>query len=213
MLPIPSFLAPASVGVRVLNALLAREDWARERLTRHAGKTVRFVFGRFVTSLAISASGRVSVADPAIVPDVTLTVPPARLPKLPSALGSNDPERIAGLLTIQGDAALANVVAGLARDLRWDVENDLSPWVGDIAAHRLVAVCHRLAGDLRQSAQRAGANLTEYLTEESATLLGRGAYRDWVRGVAAADARLDGLEARVGKLAPFGTDSQPMGGR
>ena len=27
--------------------LLKREDWARERLVRHAGKTVRFALGGF----------------------------------------------------------------------------------------------------------------------------------------------------------------------
>lgn len=213
MLPIPSFLAPAAVGARALNALLAREEWARERLARHAGKTVCFVLGYLTASLAIASDGRVSASDLAVVPDVTLTIPPERLPDLPQALRSSDPERIAGLMHIQGDAALAHVVAGLAHDLRWDVENDLSRLVGDVAARRALAACRGLAGGARRSAQRLAENLGEYLTEESAALPGRGAFRDWEAGVKAAQARLDALEARVARLA--GSHARPgrAGGR
>src|SRR5699024_6379076 len=68
MLPIPSFLAPASVCARALNALLSREQWAREHLGRHAGKTVRFAFGEMAAGFAVASDGYVSPGDPAVVP-------------------------------------------------------------------------------------------------------------------------------------------------
>src|SRR3546814_1804013 len=90
MLPIPSFLAPASVCARVLNALLARERWAGERLSRHAGKTMRFVLGSLVLGFTVNADGSVQACDPAIVPDTTLTIPAERLAELPGALRSEE---------------------------------------------------------------------------------------------------------------------------
>ena len=56
--------------------LLKREDWARERLVRHAGKTVRFALGGFSLGLTIGSDGLAELSDPAVVPDVTLTVSP-----------------------------------------------------------------------------------------------------------------------------------------
>ena len=212
MLPIPSFLAPASLCARVLNALLAREDWARERLERHAGKTVRFVLGKLVVGLAVDADGGVRASDPAIVPDVTLTVPAQRLAELPGALRANDTERIAALMHIQGDAALAHVVSDLARDLRWDVENDLSRLVGDIAARRLLDALKTAAGGARQGARRLAGNVGEYLSEESGVLLGRDQYREWRADILAMQQRLDALDARVARLRRK-TGPGPAGGR
>src|SRR3546814_9485698 len=101
MLPIPSFLAPASVCARVLNALLARERWAGERLSRHAGKTMRFVLGSLVLGFTVNADGSVQACDPAIVPDTTLTIPAERLAELPGSLRASDPAQIAASLPIQ----------------------------------------------------------------------------------------------------------------
>ncbi|HYG44577.1 MAG TPA: SCP2 sterol-binding domain-containing protein, partial [Bordetella sp.] len=78
MLPFSLLPTPARLAVRALNALLAREAWARERLARHAGKTVRFALGGFTAGLAINSEGYADLADEAVVPDVTLTVDPAK---------------------------------------------------------------------------------------------------------------------------------------
>ena len=47
MLPLPFLPTPSRLVTQALNMLLKREDWARERLVRHAGKTVRFALGGF----------------------------------------------------------------------------------------------------------------------------------------------------------------------
>src|SRR5690554_1845613 len=108
---IPEFLAPARVGARLLNKLLGREEWARERLARHAGKTVRFVLGHSSAQLTILFDGCVQASDPAVMPNVTLTIPVDRLSELPQALRNSDPDAITALLHVQGDAALAGVVS------------------------------------------------------------------------------------------------------
>jgi ubiquinone biosynthesis protein UbiJ len=180
--------------------LLAREPWAQDRLGRHAGKTLKFELGNLAVGLTIDAQGRVGPADPAIVPDTTLAVPAARLPELPRALRASDPEQIAGLMHIQGDAALAHVVSDLARDLRWDVENDLARVFGDVAARRMMQVLKGLATGARQGAARMTENVGEYLVEEGSVLLGRTDYDAWAGAVAAAHRRLDALDARIGAM-------------
>src|SRR3546814_3047103 len=105
--------APSAVQARVLNKLLQREDWARDRLSRHSGKTVRFALGGFKTGFTLRAGGLVDACDPAIVPDVVLTIPADKLTELPSLLRSRDPAALTALMRVEGDAGLAQVVSDL----------------------------------------------------------------------------------------------------
>lgn len=133
MLPFSFLPTPARLAVGALNALLKREDWARERLARHAGKTVRFALGGFTLGLTIDSEGLAAQADAAVVPDVTLTVAPEKLPLPRLGAGGAAPD-FAEATHISGDAALAQVVADLSRQLRWDPEDSLARLVGDISA-------------------------------------------------------------------------------
>ncbi len=135
MLPFPALPNASRLLAGALNALLGREDWARERLPRHAGKTVRFAWGGQGLSLTISSDGRVDTADAAIVPDVTPTLQSGRLDPF-RLLGGGRPDP-AEFTHIAGDAALAQVVGDPARELRWDPEDELAKVVGDIPATRL----------------------------------------------------------------------------
>lgn len=197
----------------MLNMLLRREDWARERLGRHAGKTLRFAIGSFKTGFSLQSDGYVQVSDPAVVPDVVLTVPAARFADLPSVLRSRDPAAIAAIMHVQGDAGLAQVVSELARDLRWDAEDDLSRLVGDVAAARFMGLGRSVAGGMQLAATRLAGNVGEYLTEESGLMATRPAYDDWVARLADMRKRLDRLDARVGALPPTPGGALKTGGR
>lgn len=197
MFPLPPFLEPSAVYAGALNKLLRREDWARDRLARHAGKTVRFKVGGVTLGLALQSSGFVEAGNAAVAPDVTLTIPAGKLAQVPAVLGSGNPDGLAELMHVDGDAGLAHVVSGLARDLRWDIENDLSALVGDIAALRLLQAGRALAGGVQQASQRLAGNAAEYLTEESGMLASRPAFDDWSAGLRAALQRLDALDARM----------------
>lgn len=200
MLAFPSFLAPASVCARLLNSLLRREDWARERLARHAGKSVRFVAGPWNVGLAIQSGGLLDVSDAVIVPDVTLTLPSEKLAQLPVILRKGDTDEITALLHIQGDAALAQAVSELARGLRWDIEDDLARVMGDVAALRLVGAAKGFSRSARRSATRLAENTGEYLVEESRQVLGRPAFEDWREQLGTMRHRLEQLEGRVERI-------------
>lgn len=205
MFSLPPFFAPSAVHARVLNKLLLREDWARDRLSRHSGKTVRFAVGGFKTGFALQASGFVQACEPAVVPDVTLTIPLDKLSDLPAVLRSRNPEAVAEIMHIEGDAGLARVVSDLARDLRWDVEEDLAKLVGDMAALRLLQAGKAVAQGLQQTAGRLAGNIGEFLSEESVMMANRAGFEDWAASLGSLRQRLDGLEARVAVLASRGS--------
>ncbi|ANN79708.1 SCP2 domain-containing protein [Bordetella flabilis] len=214
MLPIPALPDPTRLPVRALNALLRREDWARARLARHGGKTVRLAAGAFKLSLTIDSEGYTDIADRAIVPDVTLTVDPARfsvvrllrgpgdgaLQSDPAATARARADAIADMTHISGDAGLAQVVAELAAQLRWDAEDDMARLIGDIPAMRLAGGARALSAGLRNAASRLGSNLAEYLSQEQPVLTARPSMEAWHEGVAQAQASIEALHARATAL-------------
>lgn len=207
MLALPSFLAPAAVYARLLNVLLKREDWARTRLYPHAGKTVRFVAGPVKISLCVESSGFTQPSDPAVVPDVTLTIPTHQVSKLPSLIKNNDPSQLVAILHIDGDAGLAQTVSDLARDLRWDIEHELASRVGDITAMRLIQTGSIVTDAARKSTRNLSENVSEYLGHESGLLVNRPAFSMWSGDLNDAQRHIEQLEARLNALSLPGANA------
>mgnify|MGYP003476745351 CR=1 FL=1 len=67
---------------------------------------------------------------------------------------------------IEGDSAFAQEISYLVRNLKWDVEEDLSKVVGDVAAHRTVNTAKSFTGWAKQSTENRAQNFKEYWTEE-----------------------------------------------
>lgn len=202
MLALPSFLAPAAFYARLLNALLKREDWARERLYPHAGKTVRFAVAPLQISLTIDSSGYTRPSDTAIVPDVVLAIPSDQIPRLPGLIRSQDPSALVAILHIEGDAGLAQTVSDLARDLRLDIEHELAQRLGDVAAMRVLNTGKSLFRTAGQSARHLTANVTEYAAFESGMLANRPALTVWSDQLRQLQQRVETLEARARALTP-----------
>jgi ubiquinone biosynthesis protein UbiJ len=195
MLPLPFLPTPSRLAVSALNALLRREDWARARLVRHAGKTVRFALGGFSLGLTIDSEGLAAQADAAVVPDVTLTVAPEKLP-LPRLGADRERPDFAEATHISGDAALAQVVSDLSKQLRWDPEDALARVVGDIAALRLVGGARAAAGGARTGRRWRAENVCE----ESGMLASRPALEQWRLDLAELNARAEALARSAAAL-------------
>lgn len=201
MLPLPSILSPDHLTARALNALLRREQWAAERLSRHAGKSLRFTVGSLQVGLSIEASGQLRVCDRAVVPDVSLTIGAQHLADLPAILRSRDLSAITEKLHVQGDAALATLVSELARDLRWDIEDDMAAVFGDVIGPGLLKGGMAALGMAQTVAQRAAANVAEYLGEEGRLLATRADVDAWRDDCDDLLRRLDALERRMNVVA------------
>lgn len=176
------------------NRALEREDWARERLAAHAGRTLSIVAGPATVTLAVDAEG--SFADAQSAPDLTLTISPLRLPALLAR-----PERWNELVDADGDAALAATIGELAQTLPWFVERAFARAFGPIVGVELADAGRRLLALPGYAAERAGASLASYATDEADVAIGAGAARDFAAQVAALAERVDALGERVDRLA------------
>jgi ubiquinone biosynthesis protein UbiJ len=155
-----------------LNTLTRQQVWAAQRLAQHAGKTVRICVAGFQLNWSIGPDGQLAHASDQTSPDVTLDIQLEKLNPL-AWLNTQSRPDIAEYVHVSGQAALAQVMSELARDLRPDPEDALSQWVGDVPARRIVLSAQQALGAVQTLGKSLTQNLAEYLSEETDALVGR----------------------------------------
>ena len=150
------------VFIPLLNHLLEREDWARQRLKPCSTQTVHIEGGPVKLTMTVDELGAFRPGAPDEMAAVTITLPsdaPFRM--------LFDPSSIFGAARITGAASFAETLAFVFRNLRWDYEADLAVIIGDIPAHRLSRLLAEGVAWQRSAAMRLGLNAAEFATEES----------------------------------------------
>ncbi len=151
----------ASLFERSLNHLLRQASGAAEALARHTGAGVRFDLTLTRFDFRIADDGYFSAAA-IIVPDAVIRPTAALITRLP--FFGRDALRDADY---SGDPALLATLDRVFRQLDWDVEADLAPLVGDIAAHRLNTIGRQAFAGIAHTVTAFGQNASEYLVEEA----------------------------------------------
>lgn len=129
---------PAVAFCFVLNQLLARETWARERLERFVGESAEFCPPLLPPlRVHIEAGGRVEP-------------------------GGGEPAAVVTLEGVSGEGALADELRYLAKHLRWDFEEELSRVMGDVAAERFGNTLRSFARWQADAAQRVMEGFADY---------------------------------------------------
>ena len=149
-----------------VNRLLAPAAWARESLAEHAGKIAVFDLFPLRVAVAVDPDGTLRAAPQNASPAVTIRLTPATV--LQILAEGEDAWRKAN---VEGDTGFASTISKVAANLRWDVEEDLSRIVGDIAAHRMAEAGRSAAAWPKQAATSLAANVAEYITEEKHLLV------------------------------------------
>ena len=160
----------------IANAVLARETWARERLEPFVGQG-------FELHLPLAAPVRLLIA------------PGARLEP-----GEGDAAAIVTLGGITGRSALADELRFLRKHLRPDIEEELSRFVGDIAARQIVGTARSFLQWQADALARLGEAALDYAVEERRALVRRHELVPLSEEVRALEAAIARLEARVKAL-------------
>ena len=164
---------PAVAFCLLLNQLLEREGWARERLEHLTGQ---------------SAELRAPV------------LPPLRLVVAPGGRiepGGGEPSAIVTLQGVTGEGPLADELRYLAKHLRWDFEEELSRVMGDVAAERVGSTLRAFVHWQADAGQRLTDALADYATAESSALVRRGELARFAAEVERLRVAIEQLERRL----------------
>lgn len=191
----PHRASPISPVSTAINHLLAREPWAREKLSRHAGKVAFFDTGVLSIRLEATADGMIETAAPDAPQNVTIRV---KLSDVPLILQHR--EHAFSYVQIEGDADFANTISQLSETLRWEAEEDLAKLAGDIAAVRIVGGARTVLDAAKATQRKIAENVAEYLLEENPVLVRPQAVADFSSEVTRLRDDVERLAKRIEKL-------------
>jgi ubiquinone biosynthesis protein UbiJ len=196
-LSLPMTLAAKPFAAAV-NHLLARESWARERLTPYAGKVARLSCPPVELILLVQPDGFLATVDASETQlvDVTIAVPAEALP----AFVQGGQAAVMKHVKIDGDAEFATVIAKLAEHLRWEPEEDLARLIGDGPAWRIGTLARTAGGHVRRTARNLLESVAEYLLDENPQLVRRASLDGFNAELALARDTLARVEKRIERL-------------
>jgi ubiquinone biosynthesis accessory factor UbiJ len=186
-----------ALAAAAINHLLQGAAWARERMVPFAGASVRFHLPPASATFSIGEDGTLQPAASGVEPAASIRLTPALAVRL--ALLKDDSARAE--VEVEGDAALAAALTRILGALSWDVEEDLSRVVGDVAAHRIGLAGRALLDWQAALAANVARSVGEYLTEERAVVPGREALHVFAAAVDELRDDTQRLEKRIQRLA------------
>lgn len=184
--------------LKALNHVLAQESWASELLRKHIGKTIQVVLPFKKATLVINEQAHFSLASEPYSDEanVTLTIGSEFF----KAYISGGKDLAAQYVKVSGDVDLAHMMGKLASQLRWDVEEDLSKFVGDAMAHRLIESSRKLKNISKNAAKDLSESVLEYLVHERPTLVMSKELHQYKEDVRRLRDDVDRVEKRVERL-------------
>ena len=155
--------------LKALNHLIAQESWASQLLRKHIGKTICLVLPMKQATLVVNNEARFSLAADAASREanVTLTIGSEFF----KAYVAGGKDAAAQHVKLSGDVDLAHAMGKLASQLRWDLEEDLSKFIGDAMAHRIVESGKKIKDASKVAAKDFRESVVEYFAHERPTLV------------------------------------------
>jgi ubiquinone biosynthesis protein UbiJ len=178
-----------------VNHVLRGESWALKRLAAFAGRTARIEIPPLTALVTVRDSGEIAAAAPDAVPDLRVRLTPAAAARIVAG-----DDAAYDQVAIEGDSEFAQALQFVARNARWDVEEDLSRVMGDALAHRVVGAGRAVFELQARAASSFARNLSDYWLEERPLIARRTDIADWIREVDRLRDDVERLAQRIDRL-------------
>lgn len=179
----------------IIQHLIAQNSWAKPHLIPFAGNSICLDFKIVKTTLTILEDGSLCHAGETTIADASMTISPSLMIRLLA----NDPSAKQAI-TVSGDIPLAKAVSRVLQEMQWDMEDDLSLIVGDIAAYRINQLRKQTMQTVKKQSINSAEIVTEFLQEEK-MLLSKGRHLEqFNQAVDALNSDVDRFEQQVKQL-------------
>ena len=148
-------------STRLLQHLISQNSWANAMLQPFAGKSVQFNVAFISNSLVILENGNLAIAGETSIADAIVTISPGLLLRL---IAKDEAAKMQ--ISIEGDTHLAAELAKVFANVRWDYEDDLSNFIGDIPASKIGNLGRQTVETMKETGVNLAEMLSEYWQEE-----------------------------------------------
>ncbi len=187
---------------RFLQHITQQNSWSRPYLTPFSGRILQFDFSLVKAHLIILEDGSLSMAGETASADAVIQIPPS----LAMRLMAQD-ESAKMQIKIDGDTHLATELSKVLQQMRWDIEEDLSHLMGDIAANKLVTGSQKIAQETKNQTINLAEMLSEYWQEEKPTIAKKWQVEKFVQEVDSLKSDIARFEKKLKKLSKSADDS------
>ena len=178
----------------VLNHIFSQNDWMSSKLKKFKGKIVLIKISEIEMYFKINAQGLLVLTEKEVIPDTSIFM---TVNSFFNQIISNKNKDI----SIQGDIDLAKEVSEILKKIRWDVEEDLSKIVGDVAANRLGRIGKNFLSGSKSAAINIAEAFKEYWEEENPLIAKKFRVERLLTDIDLISEDVDRLEAKINNLA------------
>ena len=147
----------------LINHLLNQNDWMQSKLKPYSGMIIQLEIDALLLKFAVDNKGQLSANSSEISPDACIQMTIKSLIELITQKKRNG-------ITVKGNLDLANDFSKVIEMLEWDIEEDLSHFIGDIPATEITKISKRLLKDTKNNIRNLAENFIEYWQEENKIL-------------------------------------------
>ena len=147
----------------IINHLLSQNDWMQTLLIDHQHKVIAIEISRLKIIFKVNESGLLQALDESEEFDCIIKL---TLNDFINQLVNNNN----GNISIEGDLDLANQVSQVLKKVEWDVEEDLSKYIGDIPAIHSTKILKKVVTNSKKNIVNIASTLLEYWQEENQIL-------------------------------------------
>ena len=190
----PELLRPIEA---MLNRRIAGSSRARAMVAGLAGRSLELRFAATPFRIRLAAGADTLSVRPAADEPADAVIEGTPLSFLRLATGDAAKSIRAGGMDVRGDAEIAEGFRRLLEVARPDIEEELSRFTGDAAAHYIAGAARHAADFARRAGDSLARSTSEYLTEESRDLPVRLEVEEFLDGVDRLREAVDRLDARI----------------
>ena len=147
----------------ILNHLLSQNDWMQSKLVNHKDKIVVIEISGFKLVLRVDENGLLQSINNSENFDCFIKLTANDF--INQLINNNN-----GNISIKGDLELANQVSQVLKKIEWDVEEDLSRYIGDIPAIQTTKILKQVITSSQKNIKNITGALLEYWQEENEIL-------------------------------------------
>ncbi len=147
----------------IANHLLSQNDWMQSDLINHKNKIVIIEISGFQIILKVKEDGQLEMINDSEDYDCSIKLTVNDL--LGQLINNKN-----GKISIEGDIELANKISQVLKKIEWNLEEDLTKYIGDIPAIKTTQVLKKIKKNSKKNIKTLTGSLIEYWQEENKIL-------------------------------------------